>query len=111
MSIAPLSGLARRLVRDGALSEEQAQQAITLAIKDKVSLPFTLVHSGQVSASVVLHAASDEFGAPVIDIDCLGAPNLEKNLVDAKLIRKHQALLNAATGCLLLLRTQPTYTH
>lgn len=108
----PLSGLARRLVRDGALTEEQAQKALINANKDKVSLPFTLVNSGQVSAKDVLHAASDEFGAPVIDIDCLGALNLEKSLVDAKLIRKHQALPIFKRGNRLFIAiADPTNLH
>ncbi|HEY6527162.1 MAG TPA: type IV-A pilus assembly ATPase PilB [Cellvibrionaceae bacterium] len=113
MSIAPpLSGLARRLVRDGALTEEQAQQALISANKEKVSLPFTLVNSGQLSALDVLHAASDEFGAPVIDIECLGVLNLDKSLVDAKLIRKHQALPIFKRGNRLFIAiADPTNLH
>ena len=112
MSTLPLSGLARRLVRDGAINEEQAQQALALASKDKVSLPFALVTSGQIAAIRLLHAASDEFGTPMIDIDCLININTEKNLVDAKLIRKHQALPVFKRGNRLFIAiADPTNLH
>lgn len=113
MSITPpLSGLARRLVRDGALNDEQAQQAVALAARDKVSLPYALVSGGQVKASVVLHAASDEFGTPVIDVDSLTGYNFDKNLVDGKLIRKHQALPIFKRGNRLFIAiADPTNLH
>ncbi len=94
------------------LTEEQAQQALILSNKEKVSLPFTLVNSGQLSAVDVLHAASDEFGTPVIDLDSLSVTNLEKNLVDSKLIRKHQALPIFKRGNRLFIAiSDPTNLH
>lgn len=108
----PLSGLARRLVRDGAISEEQAQQALAIASKEKVSLPFALVNGGQISALKLLHAASDEFGTPMIDIDSLSNISTEKNLVDPKLIRKHQALPIFKRGNRLFIAiADPTNLH
>jgi type IV pilus assembly protein PilB len=113
MNIAPpLSGLARRLVRDGSISEEQAHQALTHAAREKVSLPFSLVTSGIISAPKLLHAASDEFGTPAIDIESLTTAGLEKNLVDAKLIRKHQALPILKRGNRLFIAiADPTNLH
>ncbi len=108
----PLSGLARRLVRDGTIDEEQAQQAIVVAGKDKVSLPFALVSSGHITAIKLLHSASDEFGTPMIDIDCLSNINTDKNLVDIKLIRKHQALPIFKRGNRLFIAiADPTNLH
>ncbi len=113
MNIAPpLSGLARRLVRDGSITEEHAQQALANAAKEKISLPFSLVSSGFISAPKLLHAASDEFGTPAIDIDSLTNAGLEKNIVDAKLIRKHQALPILKRGNRLFIAiADPTNLH
>jgi len=88
----PLSGLARRLVRDGSISEDNAYQALNHSNKEKTPLPYTLVTLGFISAQKLLHAASDEFGTPAIDIESLSPTGVDKSLVDAKLIRKHQAL-------------------
>lgn len=113
MNIAPpLSGLARRLVRDGSITEDQAHQALSTAAKDKVSLPFSLVGSGFITAPKLLHAASDEFGTPAIDIDALATVGLDKSLVDAKLIRKHQALPIFKRGNRLFIAVaDPTNLH
>ena len=83
-----------------------------MAAKDKVSLPFALVNSGQVNASYILHTASDEFGTPVVDIDSLTGFNFEKSLVDTKLIRKHQALPIFKRGNRLFIAiADPTNLH
>ncbi|HMW72467.1 MAG TPA: type IV-A pilus assembly ATPase PilB [Cellvibrionaceae bacterium] len=113
MSISPpLSGLARRLVRDGVINEEQAQQAILAATKDKVSLPYALVSSGQVNALYILHSASDEFGTPIVDTDSLIGFNFDRSLVDSKLIRKHQALPIFRRGNRLFIAiADPTNLH
>lgn len=113
MNIAPpLSGLARRLVRDGSINEEQAQQALNHSAKEKTSLPFSLVSLGLISAPKLLHAASDEFGTPAVDIDSLATTSLDKNLVDNKLIRKHQALPILKRGNRLFVAiADPTNLH
>ena len=108
----PLSGLARRLVRDGLITEELAYQALAAAQKEKLSLPQQLVSSGKISASKLLSTASDEFGAAVVDINALNPSNLDKNLVDNKLIRKHQALPIFKRGNRLFLAiADPTNLH
>ena len=108
----PLSGLARRLVRDGILTEDIAQQAVSAAAKEKTSLPQVLVATGKASALSIANAASDEFGTPIIDITMLSATTLDKNLVDHKLIRKHQALPIFKRGNRLFLGiADPTNLH
>jgi type IV pilus assembly protein PilB len=108
----PLSGLARRLVRDGLLTEDAAQQAIQQANRDKQPLPLVLVSTGKVPSLKLLQAASEEFGAPIIDIDSLAVSSLDKGLVDQKLIRKHQALPLYKRGNRLFLAVcDPTNLH
>ncbi|PCK09158.1 MAG: type IV-A pilus assembly ATPase PilB [Alteromonadaceae bacterium] len=87
-----LSGLARRLVRDQLIPEEEAQHASEQAIREKVPFPLFLVNSGSVSAIAIANAASEEFGTPVIDLGSITSDSFPKDLVDSKLIQKHSAL-------------------
>ncbi len=89
---ATLSGLARRLVRDGLLDEETARASLVKAQKEGKSLPFALVESGALRANQICIAASDEFGTPVLDLSTLQPGSLPSKLVDAKLVSKHHAL-------------------
>ena len=85
-----ISGLARRLVRDGLIDEDFARQAIASAQKNAHPLPFELI--GKVSAKAVCQAASDEFGTPVFDLSATPIANIPNKLVDPKLVSKHRAL-------------------
>ena len=87
-----LSGLARRLVKDDLITEDEATQALDNARKDKVPLPLYLVNSGSVSALAIAQAAAEEFGTPLIDLSAFSASRQTKGLVDTNLIKKHQAL-------------------
>ena len=87
-----LSGLPRRLVQDGIVSEEQIQEASEAARKGKVPLVSYLVTNELADPRAIAVAASHEFGVPLlnldaidIDIDCLRA-------VDQKLLNKHRVL-------------------
>lgn len=87
-----LSGLARRLVRDELITEEQAQTAVENATKDKVPLPLYLVNSGNIDGLTIASAASDEFGTPLLDINSISKSSYPKSVVDNKLVKKHHAL-------------------
>ncbi len=87
-----LSGLARRLVDDGLLQESAAAEALQAAKTDKITLVSYLVKNDMVEARAVALAASDEFGAPLLDLDALSAANLPKEIIEEKLIRKHHTL-------------------
>lgn len=87
-----LSGLARRLVRDGLIDEDSAKKCIVTAQKTGKPLPFELVQAGEVSAKQICTAASDEFGTPVFDIGAMQGNSVPNKLVDSKLISKHYTL-------------------
>lgn len=87
-----LSGLARRLVRDELISEEDATHAIEKSKKDNVPLPFYLVGHGSINASAIAKAASEEFGTPIVDLGALNKDTFPQGLVDSKLIQKHFVL-------------------
>ncbi|CAK0768912.1 Type IV pilus assembly ATPase PilB [Gammaproteobacteria bacterium] len=87
-----LGGLARRLIRDGLLSEAQAHQYSEQALKEKLAFVSFLVLNKHVTSKDIALAASQEFGTPLLDLDSVQLdPNVYK-LVDEKLILRHQAL-------------------
>ena len=88
----PLSGLARKLVADGLLEEEAAGQAFQDALSNKVPFVKFLVENGLGKGKNIAHAASQEFGVPMVDIDVVEIdPDIVK-VVSQDLIQKHGAL-------------------
>jgi type IV pilus assembly protein PilB len=88
----PLSGLARRLVRDGYLEEEPAKEALLECRKEKISLASMLVNKKLVEAATIARCAAEEFGDPLIDLSAFNPENLARDVVDDKLIQKHHVL-------------------
>jgi type IV pilus assembly protein PilB len=88
----PLGGLARKLVADGLLGEDAAGQAFQEALSKKIPFVRFLVENGIVASKVIAHAASAEFGVPLLDIDVLELDNDTVKLVNRDLIQKHNAL-------------------
>ena len=107
-----ISGLARRLVRDGLIDEETARKSVTKAHKEGKSLPMELVDSGILRAAQICRAASEEFGTPVFDLSAMQVSAIPPKLVDAKLISKHHALPLFKRGNRLFLGVaDPTNLH
>jgi len=88
----PLSGLARKLVQDGLLSDAQAQQANSEALKSKVPFVSYVVEKKLLPAIDLAQAASIEFGVPLLDINTVDIDAEVAKLVAEKLIRKHHTL-------------------
>lgn len=88
----PLSGLARRLVRDGYIDEGKARDAIAEARQEKTPLVSLLVQRGLVKDADIARAAAEEFGDPLIDLAAVSPDSLPKGLVDHNLLVKHHAL-------------------
>ncbi|PUD98571.1 MAG: type IV-A pilus assembly ATPase PilB [Candidatus Sedimenticola endophacoides] len=87
-----LSGLGSRLVQDGFLSEEQAQQAFQQSLKRKQSFVSFLVENKILSGREIAESASHEFGVPLLDLSTLDLEMAPISLVEEKLVRKHRAL-------------------
>ena len=88
----PLSGLARRLVADGLLEEEAAGIAFQDALAKKTPFVKFLVENGIVNGRAIAHAASSEFGVPMVDIDTLDIDPDTIKLVSRDLITRHNAI-------------------
>ncbi len=87
-----ISGLARRLINDGLLSEQDAADSQKEAHDNGISLTTYLVKNEIVDSGNLAHAASNEFGIPLLNITSIDLESLPSNLVPEKLIRKHHAL-------------------
>lgn len=87
-----LSGLARRLVKDGVLDENIARDAFQGATRDKKPFVSYLVENKLANGQIIAEAASDEFGTPLFDLSSFNMNMAPKGLVDSKLIQKHHTL-------------------
>ncbi|MCI0507720.1 MAG: type IV-A pilus assembly ATPase PilB [Gammaproteobacteria bacterium] len=87
-----LSGLARKLVLDGLLSEADAVKAQDVATKKKLPLVTHLVEAKLVNSKALAIAAAHEFGVPLLDITAIELDPEIVRLVDEKLVRQHHGL-------------------
>lgn len=90
--LAGLSGIARRLVAEGVLAENDARKAIDDAVRQKIPLGAWLIENSLVSSRQVAMASSAEFGMPLLDIEALDPNQLPMKLVREDLVTKHKAL-------------------
>lgn len=87
-----LNGLARRLVNDGIVDEQLAQTTLDQARRNQIPFAIELVTRAQVDALAVAMAASEEFGAPLLELGAFNMAQIPNDLIDQKLIRKHHVL-------------------
>lgn len=86
------SGLARCLVRQGLLSEADAQTHFQEAQKKKQPFVTYLVSNNLLDSKSIATQASMEFGVPFLDLSAVELQGLPVKLVSEKLIREHRAL-------------------
>jgi type IV pilus assembly protein PilB len=91
-SLANLTGLARRLVHDELLSEDQVRKFNEEAIRHRLPFVQYLVEQKLLDSRSIALAASLEFGVPLLDLSALDLSLLPLSLVDERLITKHRAL-------------------
>ena len=87
-----LGGLARKLVLDGLIDEQDAAQAFEEALNESIPFVSHVVTKGLADPSKIAHAAAEEFGAALVDIGSMALEKEVTRLVDEKLIRKHHIL-------------------
>ena len=91
-TLAGLSGVARRLVVEGALADVDARKAVESSIKQKIPLGTYLIEHALANGTQVAMAASAEFGIPLFDAEALDLAQAPIKLVSEKLILQHKAL-------------------
>jgi type IV pilus assembly protein PilB len=87
-----LTGIARKLVLDKHLDKATAIQAVEHANKKNIHLASYLVNNKIVPSNLVAMISSQEFGLPVFDLDVMDLELSAFNLVEEKLIVKHNAV-------------------
>jgi len=87
-----LSGVARRLVAEGALSESDARKASEASSKQRVSLIAYLIENGLADPKVTAAAASQEFGVPLFDASSIDLKQAPIKAIEQALMEKHRAV-------------------
>jgi type IV pilus assembly protein PilB len=107
-----LSGLPRRLVQDGIVSEEAILAAMEQAQKSGSSLVPHLVANQLGSPKQIAVAAAHEFGVPLLDLDAIELDLDVVRLVSDKLLAKHRVLPLMQRGKRLYIAVgDPTNLH
>ncbi|MDH4106942.1 MAG: type IV-A pilus assembly ATPase PilB [Gammaproteobacteria bacterium] len=87
-----LSGLPRRLVQDGIVSEDDVLKAQEAAKKERVPLVAWLVSHDMADSRAIAVAASHEFGVPLLDLDAIDVDIECVRLVNQQILNKHRVL-------------------
>ncbi|MFC5570532.1 type IV-A pilus assembly ATPase PilB [Lysobacter yangpyeongensis] len=87
-----ITGIARRLVLDGALEEQPAREAMAAATAERKPLATYLSEKRLVSMAQLAAANSHEFGVPLFDVLALDPNQSAIKLVDEELVRRHSVL-------------------
>jgi type IV pilus assembly protein PilB len=106
-----ITGIARRLVLDGALDEAAARKAMDAATAEKQPLAAYLSERRLVTPAALAAANSIEFGMPLVDALALDASQSAIALVKEELLRKHQVLPLFKRGSRLFVGTSDPTDH
>jgi type IV pilus assembly protein PilB len=112
LSRSGLQGLPQRLVADGLVGDTQMVEAIAAAKERRVGVVSYLVEYNLADAREIAIAASQEFGAPLMDLDSI-QPDLDTvRIVSEKILRKHRVLPLVKRGKKLFIAiSDPTNLH
>lgn len=87
-----ITGIARRLVLDGALDEAGAREAMAAASQARIPLGSWLAQHRRVTSLQLAAANSVEFGMPLFDLSAFDPAQSAIKLVSEELLQKHRAL-------------------
>jgi type IV pilus assembly protein PilB len=106
-----LSGLARCLIQDNLLTEEQAQHAFEESLKKKTPFVTHLVTNNILNSLDIALSASRGFGVPIFDLEVIDLDVLPRELVAEKLVRTHHTLPLFKRGNRLFLAVSDPTNH
>lgn len=87
-----LSGLAKSLVKEGLLTESDAQLHLEDALQKKTHFISYLVSNNILDSLSIANVASKEYGIPLFDLDAMSPDMMPIKAVSEKLIRQHHVL-------------------
>ena len=88
----PLTGLARRLLREGIVSRDALTEALQSSREQAASLLACLVSTGRGDAGRIAVAAAREFGVPALDLDAVEPGPEVSTLIPRELLTRHRVL-------------------
>ncbi len=106
-----LSGLARCLIQEKLLSEEETTQAFAEALSEKQPFATYLVTKKILKSEEIALAASKGFGVPIFDLEAMDTELLPKDVVPEKLILAHHMLPLFKRGNRLFLAVSDPTNH
>ena len=93
-----LSSLARKLVENGLMSEEQAMDAMAKAGEKRRTFTSHLVREKLIDAVGFAHLAAEDFGMPLIDLTAMNFKHAPIDAVKEEMLRKHLIIPLALRG-------------
>ena len=106
-----ITGIARRLVQDGAIEETAAREAMAQAATARLPLPQWFSQKKLVTSAQLAAANSVEFGMPLLDVSAFDNNQNAMGLVTEELLRKHHVLpLFKRGGKLFVGTSNPTHS-
>ncbi|MEW8201821.1 MAG: type IV-A pilus assembly ATPase PilB [Candidatus Thiodiazotropha endolucinida] len=106
-----LSGLARCLIQDKLISEDQAVAAFEESLKNQTQFVTYIVKNNILNSIDVAVSASRGFGVPIFDLDVLDTDVIPTDVIDEKLVRTHHALPIFRRGNRLFLAVSDPTNH
>ena len=88
----PLTGLARRLLREGIVGRDTLNEAVRASREQSTSLVACLVSTGRGDPGRIAVAAAREFGVPALDLDAVEPGPESSTLISAELLKQHRVL-------------------
>ena len=94
MNMAPIAlhGLPKRLVDDHLIEAQDLEVATSSAKTAKISLVQYLCEKKLISDKAIGNCAAKEFGIPIYSLEHHNSDNVPKDLIDNKLLKKHQVM-------------------
>lgn len=100
-----LQGIGQLLVLEKLLEKSKAVEFYKAAAGEKISLIQYLVKNKILTAEQIALTAAQNFGVPMIDINCIEIESIPATLVNEKLIRRHAMVPLFSRGSNLYLAT------
>lgn len=100
-----LQGIGQLLVLEKLLDKTKAIELHKLAAAEKISLLQYIVKNKILSAEQIALTAAQNFGVPMLDINCIDVGAIPVNLVNEKLIKRHAMVPLFSRGTNLYLAT------
>jgi type IV pilus assembly protein PilB len=107
-----LSGLARTLIQEKLLSEDEANAIQAQANSIKSPFISQLIQSRKLSAQAIAEASAKAFGFPYFNLDTFNADYLPTKKIDSKLMQSNRVMaLQVRNNILFVAISDPTNLH